>query len=76
MKRGEFRMMASKKYPNIEAERARHGLSVQKLSEILGVSRKTYYNWISKGQIPQNKLISMAELFGTSISYLLEKTSA
>ena len=43
-------------YPNIEAERARRGYSKDEFSQLLGVSRKTYYNWVSKGKIPQGKL--------------------
>lgn len=35
------------KYPNIEAERARNGMSSENLAAALGVSRKTLYNTIS-----------------------------
>ncbi len=58
-------------YPNIEAERARKGMSVENLTSLLGVCRKTYYNWVSKGQIPQNKIEKMAEIFNVSSDYLL-----
>lgn len=58
-------------YPNIEAERARHGMSIENLTSALGVCRKTYYNWISKGQIPQKKLELMADMFNVTIDYLL-----
>ena len=58
-------------YPNIEAERARKGMSVENLTSLLGVCRKTYYNWVSKGQIPQNKIEKMAEIFDVSSDYLL-----
>ena len=58
-------------YPNIEAERARNGLSVTELSEKLGICRKTYYNWIGRGQIPQDKLKLMSDLFNVSSDYLL-----
>lgn len=59
------------KYPNINAERARSGLTLEQLSVELGVTRKTLYNWISKGDIPQGKLLQMADLFGCSVDYLL-----
>lgn len=59
------------KYPNIEAERARRGLNVDELATILGVSKKTYYNWISQGRIPLNKLSMMSDFFGVSSDYLL-----
>ena len=40
------------KYPNIEAERARRGISNDALAEQLGVTRKTLFNWMDKGNIP------------------------
>jgi len=58
-------------YPNIEAERARKGLSQEELAEMLGVTRKTYYNWLVKGRIPQSKLVRMADIFEVSVEYLL-----
>lgn len=62
-------------YPNIEAERARKGLTVEKLTQLIGVTRKTYYNWIAKGKIPQSKLEKMADLFEVSTDYLLKTTA-
>lgn len=59
------------KYPNIEAERARSGMSQEAFAEQLGVTRKTLYNWVSRGQIPQPALEKMAQLFNCSIDYLL-----
>lgn len=58
-------------YPNINAERARNGMTLEQLAAALGVTRKTIYNWISKGDIPQGKLVQMAVLFDCSIDYLL-----
>lgn len=58
-------------YPNIDAERARKGLSVEALTKKLGVCRKTYYNWLSNGKIPQSKLELMANIFNVSVDYLL-----
>ncbi len=59
------------KYPNIEAERARHGISNDSLAEDLGVSRKTLFNWMEKGSIPSSALIKMADMFSCTIDYLL-----
>lgn len=59
------------KYPNIEAERARSGMSKGVLADTLGVSRKTLYNWVTAGNIPQSALEKMAGMFGCSIDYLL-----
>lgn len=64
------------KYPNIDAERARNGLSKENLAEKLGVSRKTLFNWMDKGEIPLAALIKMADLFECSIDYLLGRSVA
>ena len=66
--------MKEMKYPNIEAERARHGISNDSLAEKLGVSRKTIFNWMDKGNIPSSALIRMADIFGCSIDYLLGRS--
>ncbi len=60
------------KYPNIEAERARHKISLEQLTSMLNISRKTYYNWTHKGKIPQSKLEEMADIFNVSVDYLLK----
>ena len=59
------------KYPNIDAERARKNLTNEGLAMELGVSRKTLYNWISSGSIPQSALEKMADVFGCTVDYLL-----
>ena len=71
-KEGGDSMVAARLYPNIEAERARNGMTVEDLTKKLGVTRKTYYNWIAQGKIPQSKLIAMADIFEVSVDYLLE----
>lgn len=60
------------KYPNIAAERARAGLTLNSLAEMLGVTRKTVYNWIQNGNIPQSALERLSEVFGCTIDYLLD----
>lgn len=59
------------KYPNIEAERARSGMSKEGLAAQLGVSRKTLHNWVRSGNIPLNALTKMADMFECSVDYLL-----
>ena len=59
-------------YPNINAERALVGLTLDQFADILGVTRKTVYNWIVKGNIPQSKLEQMSAMFHCSIDYLLD----
>lgn len=63
--------MSNLKYPNIEAERVRKQITRAKMSEVLGVSEKTYYNYLRGAPIPAPVLIAMAKEFNTSIDYLL-----
>lgn len=63
-------------YPNIEAERARKGYTIEELSKLLGVTRKTYYNWVCAGKIPQSKIELMSDIFDSSVDYLLGKNPA
>lgn len=63
-------------YPNINAERSRHGMTMEALAEKLGVTRKTVYNWMASGNIPQSKLEAMSDLFECSIDYLLGRTGS
>ena len=64
--------MNALKYPNIEAERVRAGMSQDELTVALGYKeRKTYYNWLANGNIPTSVLIKMSELFNCSVDYLL-----
>ena len=59
-------------YPNINAERVRNGMTMEDLAGKLGVTRKTVYNWMTHGNIPQSKLEAMAAMFKWSIDYLLK----
>lgn len=59
------------KYPNIEAERARNGMTVEELALELNICRKTYYNWVNNGKIPQRAIEKMANIFRVSADYLL-----
>lgn len=57
---------------NIEAERARKQMSKEETAKRLGISTKTYYNWINESvDIPSSKLLEMSRFFGTSMEYLL-----
>lgn len=58
------------KYPNIEAERARRGLTKTEIATAFGVTRKTYVGWITTGNIPQSKMSKIVEFFGLSSDYL------
>lgn len=58
---------------NIEAERARNGMTKTKLSQILGISLPTYNSYVSGSSIPSDVLDKMADLFGTTSDYLLRR---
>lgn len=59
---------------NIEAERARKRLTKEELARKLGISVRTYYNWINgETDIPGSALLKMAKMFNVSIEYLLEE---
>lgn len=60
------------KYPNIEAERARIGMSKDDFAKRLGIATKTYYNWLNGvNPIPSDRLIEMSSLCDSKIDYLL-----
>jgi transcriptional regulator with XRE-family HTH domain len=61
-------------YPNIEAERGRKHMTVEELTLKIGVKRRSYYQWLNRGHIPQKRLELMADVFECSIDYLLGKT--
>lgn len=58
---------------NIEAERARKGFTKEELAKKIGISAKTYYNWLNEDtDIPGTKLMEMAAMFGVTMEYLME----
>lgn len=58
---------------NIEAERTRKRFTKEELAKRLGISLKTYYNWLNEDtDIPGTKLMEMATLFGVTMEYLME----
>lgn len=59
-------------FKNIEAERARNGMTKEVFAEKIGVATKTYYNWLNGvNPIPSTALIKMADILNVSIDYLL-----
>ena len=58
---------------NIEVERVRKRISKDDLSKRLGISTRTYYNWINEDtDVPSSALLKMSKIFGVEIGYLLE----
>lgn len=57
---------------SIEAERVRKGLTKKELAKKLGISTKTYYNWVyEETDVPSSALLRMSKMFGTDVDYLL-----
>ncbi len=57
---------------SIEAERVRKGLTKEELAKKLGISVKTYYNWVNEEtDVPSSALLKMSKMFGTDVDYLL-----
>ncbi|MCI8647101.1 MAG: helix-turn-helix transcriptional regulator [Firmicutes bacterium] len=57
---------------SIEAERVRNRLTKEDLAKELGVSTKTYYNWINEEtDVPSSALLKMSKVFDVGIDYLL-----
>lgn len=59
---------------HIEEERRRKGLSKEALSRELNITSRTYWNYLSTGVLPSDKLVHMARLFECSTDYLLGLT--
>jgi len=60
---------------NIEAERARQGLTKTQVSKKIGVSLETYSSYLKGSAIPSDKLTILADMFGVSCDYLLGRTN-
>jgi len=60
----------------IQELRKRKGLSQEQLAEMLGVSRQAVSKWENGQSLPEvEKLITMGELFGVTIDYILKGDS-
>ena len=76
LNQGAKNMAKILKYPNIEAERARAGLTQDELCAQLHIARKTYYNWVVRGKIPINQIARLANILDVSADYLLGTAAA
>ena len=62
-------------YPNIEAERARAGMTRASMAEAIGVSADTVKNWQNnRTEIPASKIVALANLFDVTTDYLLGRS--
>ena len=57
-------------YPNLDAERARCGMTKDALARYLGVAPKTLYNWEHSTNIPLWALEKLRALFNCTLDYL------
>ena len=58
-------------FNNIRADCARRRMSLSEMTEIIGVERKTFYNWESKGDLPVSVLSKIADVLNVSTDKLL-----
>lgn len=58
-------------FKNIRAECARNAISIEELSNKIGIERKTFYNWENKKDFPVSYLVKMSKIFHVPIDALL-----
>lgn len=61
---------------NINGEIRRRGMSKDEFCKLLGVERRTYTHWQSKGELPSTKLLKCAEILNCTLDYLTRDVSA
>lgn len=60
------------KYPMIEAERIKHGITKQAFADALGVNERTVKNWQNgRTAMPLSKLVKICSILGCRADYLL-----
>ena len=63
------------KYPNLEAERARRGITYEDLASELGLSRVTLWSKITSGRFNVDECRHLCELFHKKFEYLFASDS-
>ena len=62
-------------YERIKNLREDHDLTQQKIADMLFINRRTYSNYeIGERNIPIEVLSRIADIFGTSVDYLIGRT--
>lgn len=62
-------------YPRLRDLHEDHDLSQQKLAKLLGMSQTGYSKYeTGENDVPTQILIRLADLYGTSVDYLLGRT--
>jgi len=63
-------------YPRLKERRENAELTQKEVGAYLGIDQRVYSNYeIGKRQVPVNVLIKLAELYGTSLDYLVGLTN-
>lgn len=58
-------------FRNISAECARNGLSTEAFCQEIQVPKRTWYNWVERGDFPISVLVRAVQLFKVSADTLL-----
>ena len=58
-------------FNNIRAECARRHMTLVDLTTLVGIERKTFYNWEAKGDMPLTLLIKIADALNVSTDTLI-----
>ena len=58
-------------FNNIRAEIARNRMTIEQFCKKIGIEKKTFYNWESKGDLPASYVLDMAQMFNTTTDYLI-----
>ena len=61
---------------NLEAERARAGITWTELAKKIGVSLNTYSEYVKGAPMPSTKLCLLADMFGVTTDYILGRSTA
>lgn len=55
---------------NINGEIRRRGMTKEEFCQQIGIDRRTYSSWQSKGELPSTVLLKCAKLLNCSLDYL------
>lgn len=58
-------------FNNIRAECARQHMTIEQMTDQAGISRKTFYNWEKKGDLPVKMLDQIATVLKTTTDKIL-----
>ena len=58
-------------FRNMRAEITRKGWTIEQFCAELGIVKRTFYDWEAKKDFPVKYLLTMAQMFGVSMEYVL-----